>query len=144
MTLPFDWRLYIEDRETYTKMLGLAGSESGIFLAGKGGTLEFRSDSEGVNDGAQLASHEPTVGVTKEELQEAWKLFLVAKNCKVKRYDALTDIVIYFTSEVRVREKLTDGRYVSTKAWWVRPGSRTVRHVNLEDTEDALLKFAIG
>ena len=144
ITLPANWHIQLSNRDQVALIRHVSANERGVFVTIEKDTLAFLSKSE-LEDLVRGESVDKSVALTKEEAVKALSYFSKADSCHSKPYDPFTDLVVFFHhSATRPVDTLPGKRQGEAKAWWVRPGSRCVRYINLDDTEDAILRFALS
>lgn len=131
-----NWPLYLSDRETHSTIRSISAGLPGVLLVDIDGYVYF-VDEKKLED---FIRNEEDRG----EYTAIRELYDRAKSCSRNPYNSETDAVIIFDGSARFLDTLSDRRPIRAKAWWTRPGPRSVRHVNLEDSDDALLRFALG
>lgn len=130
-----DWSLMVSDRKTFDKIREVGKFRSGVFRLSDDGTVEFIDEATM----ASAASVDEGAG----EYVELKEILEKVLNVSRSPFDPATDAVLVLGPGTGHMDVLSDGRRVLAKAWWARIGRRSVRRVNVEDTDDELLRFAL-
>ncbi len=129
---PFDWGATVTQRPTQQTLHELTEGNPGVVLLALDGNASFVPEENLTNaltDGAN------------DDLREIAEQFAVAKRVP-NGYDPHKDVVVGFRGTDGPLERLTNKQTIRSRAWWIKPASRSIRRINLAETEAVVAHMA--